>query len=93
VDGDNKLMGLTEEQEIKMYDGTIETKVIVAQILERLKDGDEKLKDCQKAISHLKIEHSLLKGRLGAFILGLTFLVSLLVNTILWAWSHLGGHK
>jgi len=87
------MMTLTEDQETRMYDGTIETKVIVSQILARLKDGDEKLDDCQKRLRDLEAEHSLLKGRLGAFILGLTFIVSLLVNGILWAFSHFGVHK
>jgi len=86
-------MTLTKEQEIKMYEGTIKTKVIVSQILERLKEGDKKLGDCQDRLRILEAEHSMLKGRLGAFILGLTFIVSLLVNGILWAWSHLGVHK
>ena len=84
-------MVLTADQEIRMYDGTIETKVIVSQILERLKDGDKKLEDCQKRLRTLETEHSLLKGRLGAFILGLTFIVSLLMNGVLWAWSHFGS--
>ena len=91
MDGDNKLMALTKEQETRMYDGTIRTEVVVSQILERLKDGDKKLDDCQDRLRILEAEHSLLKGRLGAFILGLTFIVSLLVNGILWVWSHLGG--
>ena len=61
------------------------------QILERLEKGDEILeKHCNK-LRQLEVEHSLLKGKLGAFVLGLTFIVSLIVNGILWAYSHLGG--
>ena len=84
-------MVLTKDQETRMYDGTIRTEVVVSQILERLKEGDKKLGDCQERLRILESEHSLLKGRLGAFILGLTFIVSLLVNGVLWVWSRLGG--
>ena len=63
----------------------------MAWIKERLEKGDIVLDRYESRLHELETEHSLLKGRLGAFILGLTFIVSLLVNGILWAWSHIGG--
>ena len=84
-------MALSEQQEEEMYRVTIQTAAIVAQTQERLEKGDKRLEDCTKGLHKLDKEHSLLKGRLGAFILGLTFIVSLFVNGILWALSHFGG--
>ena len=86
-------MALSKEQEMQMYDDTIETRTIVNQIEKRLEKGDMTLGDCQERLRILETEHSMLKGKLGAFILGLTFIVSLLINGVLWAWSHLGGAK
>ena len=84
-------MALSKEQEMKMYDDTIETRTIVNQIEKRLEKGDATLGDCKERLRILETEHSMLKGKLGAFIFGLTFIVSLLVNGILWAYSRLGG--
>jgi len=84
-------MALSKEQEIKMYDDTIETRTIVNQIEKRLEKGDLTLGDCQERLRILETEHSMLKGKLGAFILGLTFIVSLIINGVLYVWSHLGG--
>ena len=84
-------MALSKEQEVKMYDDTIETRTIVNQIEKRLEKGDVTLGDCQERLRILETEHSMLKGKLGAFILGLTFIVSLIINGVLYLWSHLGG--
>ena len=84
-------MALSEEQEGEMYRDTIKTATIVSQLQTRLEKGDKQIESCNKRLNDLEIEHSLLKGKLGAFILGLTFIVSLLVNGILWAWSHIGS--
>jgi hypothetical protein len=86
-------MPLSETQEEEMYANTLTACTSITWIKERLEAGDKKLLDCDKRLNDLEVEHSLLKGRLGAFILGLTFIVSLLVNGILWAWSHIGGGK
>ena len=86
-------MGLSKEQEEEMYANTLTACNSITWIKERLEKGDKRLDDCNKRLNDIEIEHSMLKGRLGAFILGLTFIVSLLVNGILWAWSHLGGGK
>ena len=84
-------MALSPEQEGQMYRDTIATKTIVSEMKERFEKGDKKIEKCNERLNDLEIEHSLLKGKLGAFILGLTFIVSLLVNGVLWAWSHLQG--
>jgi hypothetical protein len=60
-------------------------------IKDRLEKGDIVFDKYESRLHELETEHSLLKGRLGAFILGPTFIVSLLVNGILWAWSRFGG--
>lgn len=84
-------MPLTDAEQREMYDKVLKSDWTLGTIKERLAAGDKKLIDCDKRLNDLEIQHSLLKGRLGAFILGLTFIVSLLVNGILWAYSHFGG--
>ena len=84
-------MPLSKDQEAEMYKKTLESSKSIEWIRERLEKGDERLDDCHDRLRLLEGEHLLLKGRLGAFILGLTFIVSLLVNGILWAFSHFGG--
>jgi hypothetical protein len=84
-------MGKTDEecQELSKLVATCTTNM--AWIKERLEKGDVVFDRYESHLHELETEHSLLKGRLGAFILGLTFIVSLLVNGILWAYSHFGS--
>ena len=84
-------MALSKQQEEEMYANTLAACTSITWIKERLEKGDKRLDDCNARLNDLEIEHSMLKGRLGAFILGLTFIVSLLVNGVLWAYSHFGG--
>ena len=84
-------MSLSAKQEEELYKVSIETNMTLKQILERLEKSDEILDRHCKKLRQLEVDHSLLKGKLGAFILGLTFIISLLVNGVLWAYSHLGG--
>jgi hypothetical protein len=84
-------MALSKQQEEEMYAGTLKACESITWIRERLEAGDRALEKHAKRIRDLETEHSLLKGRLGAFILGLTFIVSLLVNGVLWAFSHFGS--
>lgn len=65
----------------------------MAWIKERLEKGDSIFEGYDTRLRELETEHSLLKGKLGAFILGLTFFVTLVINSILWGISHLSGGK
>jgi hypothetical protein len=84
-------MGKTDEecQELSKLVATCTTNM--AWIKERLEKGDIVFDKHESLLHDLEKEHSLLKGKLGAFILGLTFIVSLLINGILWVWSHIGS--
>lgn len=62
-------------------------------IKERLEKGDNIFEKYEFRLQDLEKEHSRLKGKLGAFILGLTFFVTLVINSILWGVSHLSGGK
>lgn len=84
-------MPLSKLQEEEMYLKTMETSVNISWIRERLQKGDKTLETHSKRLRCLEREHSILKGKLGAFILGITFIISLFVNGILWAFSHFGG--
>jgi len=84
-------MTLSKTQEEEMYKSTLKTAEDITWIRRCLQDCDDVQVTHGQRLRDLEIEHSLLKGRLGAFILGLTFIVSLLVNGIMWVWSHLGS--
>jgi hypothetical protein len=86
-------MGDTDEecQELSKLVATCTTNM--AWIKARLEKGDDAFKGYDSRLRELETEHSLLKGKLGAFILGLTFFVTLVINSILWGISHLSGGK
>jgi hypothetical protein len=71
----------------------IECSTNMAWIKQRLEKGDTSFTELNKKLSKLETEHSLMKGKLGAFILGLTFFLTLVINSILWGISHLSGGK
>ena len=91
MDGDDKLMALSKVQEEKMYDMSLKTREDISWIRECLQDCDKVQITHGERLRDLEVEHSLLKGRLGAFILGLTFIISLIVNGILGAISYFAG--
>ena len=86
-------MVLTDEQCAELYKQVIADSTNLAWIKERLEKGDMSFSKFDRRLSKLEADHSLLKGKLGAFILGLTFIVSLIVNGILYLWAHFGGSK
>jgi len=74
-------MPLSEEQLEKMYEKTLETSAILAIIREQFTEYG-------KRISKIESEQSLLKGKLGAFVLFLTLCGTIMVQGIGWAISH-----
>ena len=91
-------MSLSDEESRKLTKLVTACTTNMAWIKERLEKGDNEFDKYEvrfdkyvSRLHELETEHSLLKGKLGAFILGLTFTISLLVNGILWAWSNIGG--
>jgi hypothetical protein len=97
MDGDNKLMTLSEEQCAQLYKQVIETKTDFAWIKERLEKGDALLECMDKRILELEQNQSiregqsLMKGKLGAFILGIAVILTLITNGIIWVFSYFGG--
>jgi hypothetical protein len=63
----------------------------MAWIKERLEKGDNIFEKYESRLRDLETEHSLLKSKLGAFVLGLTFFITLVLNSILWLFSYFGG--
>ena len=84
-------MPLSKEQEIKMYDDTIATKTIVAQIEKRLEKGDERLDDCGKRLNDVESEQKLLKGKIGFIVLILSVCFTAALHAIGWIVSHFWG--
>lgn len=84
-------MTLTKQQEEELFANTIVACEAISWIRERLQKGDETLEEHSVRLRVLEGENAILKGKLGAFVLGLTFFVTFVVNSILWMFSHFWG--
>jgi len=90
-------MSLTDTQCAELYKQVIETKTDFAWIKARLEKGDTVLEEMDRRILDLeqvqsvREGQSLMKGKLGAFILGIAVILSLITNGIIWLFSHFGG--
>jgi pyruvate/2-oxoacid:ferredoxin oxidoreductase alpha subunit len=86
-------MNITDKDHMEMSKLVTTCTANMEWIKERLEKGDTSFAAFDARLISLEKEHSLMKGKLGAFILGLTFFVTLVINGILWGASHLSGGK
>jgi hypothetical protein len=91
MDGDYRIMALTEEQWMEMYKASIQSSTHIRWIREKLQDNDNALKKCFECISTLKGEQSFLKGYLTRIAIGVTAIFTIVANVVLWAFSYFGG--
>jgi hypothetical protein len=91
MDGDNKLMPLDEEQWNELYKASIQSRTDIQWIREELQANDADLKKCFECITALKSEQSFLKGYLARLAIGMTAICTIIVNIVLWVFSHFGG--
>ena len=98
MDGDDKLMTLSDEQVGEMYTKTIEAARDVTWLCKRLEKGDERLDNCDdrmdkshERLSALEAEQKLLKGKLGFVVVLLSVCFTAALHAIGWIVSHFGG--
>jgi len=86
-------MPLSEEQLEKMYEKTLESSTILILVREQLENGNKEFKVHEKRINAIEKEQSLLKGKVGAFIIFLTLCGTIMVQGVGWILAHLWTSK
>ena len=86
-------MSLSTQQLEEMYKASIECSRDLSHICKQLDKGDEIFLGHGKRITKIEKEQSLLKGKLGAFVLFLTLCVTMIIHGIGWILSHLWSSK
>lgn len=81
-------MPLSEQQLEELYDTTLENRRDIGWIRECLEANNHAMIAINGRQNVLEKEHSILKGKLGAFVLVLTFGATVLINGFVW----IGGH-
>lgn len=84
-------MPLSEEQIEKLYETTLENRQDITWIRERLGKCSDAMVLLSQKQSALEAEHSFLKGKLGAFILVITFTATIVINSFVWITGHFIG--
>ena len=82
-------MGLSKEQEEKMYDNTLTACESISWIKERLEKGDETLGDHAKRLRSLESNQKLLNGKLGWIVLGMSICFTAALHAVGWIVSHI----
>lgn len=81
-------MGLSEAQTEELYRTTLKNRTDIEWMRECLEKNNKTMVSLSKRQSVLESEHSLLKGKLGAFIIVLTLGATLFINGFVWISSH-----
>jgi len=82
-------MPLSEKQLEEMYKSVIKDNTNITWMREELEKGGKKFREQDRRINKIEGEQSLLKGKLGAFVLFLTLCGTIMVHGIGWLLSHL----
>jgi len=86
-------MPLSEEQLEDMYKKTLESSAILTLVREQLESGNKNLGEQEKRINKIEKEQSLLKGKIGAFIIFLTLCGTIIIQGFGWILAHLWTSK
>ena len=86
-------MPLSEKQLEEMYKASLSCSMNLDIISKQLDKGDATFGEHEERIAQIEKDQSLLKGKIGAFILFLTLCGTILIQGIGWALSHLFSHK
>ena len=86
-------MPLSEQQLKEMYDASLRCSINLDNIAIQLGKGDEKFGKHEGRITQIETEQSLLKSKIGAFILFLTLCATIAIQGIGWGLTHLFSHK
>ena len=81
-------MGLSEEQTEELYRTTLKNRTDIGWIRECLEKNNRTMVNLSKRQSILESEQSILKGKLGAFVLVLTLGATVIINGFMWVSGH-----
>ena len=87
------IMPLSDEQLEEMLEKVIQDNTNIKWIRDDLEKGSKKFIELRERIVTVEGEQSLLKGRIGAFVLFLTLCGTILVQGIGWIISHFWSAK
>ena len=86
-------MPLSTQQLEDMYNASIKCSRDLSHICKQLGKGDKTFLRHEDRIVQIEKEQSLLKGKLGAFVLFLTLCITMLIQGVGWLLSHLWSSK
>jgi hypothetical protein len=84
-------MALTDEQWTKMYDLSVANSTHIMWIRETLENTTKDIKDCNKRLGILESEQAFIRGHMVRFAGGVAAICAIVVNGVLWAFSHFGA--
>ena len=84
-------MPLSEKQLEDMYEASLRCSINLTRICKQIEAGDIKFEKHEGRLSELEREQSLLKGKLGGFVLVLTLGATILINGFGFIVGHLFG--
>ena len=87
------VMPLSEKQLEDMYEASLKSSIDISHISKQLDKGDKTFGKHEERITQVEKEQSLLKGKIGAFVLFLTLCVTIMVYGVGWLLSYLFGCK
>ena len=82
---------LTEDQWTEMYKATVNSSNDIKWIREELKQNGKDIKSCFSRVNALTNEQAFLKGKMTRITVGIATICAVVVNGVLWAFSHFGG--
>ena len=86
-------MSLSEQQLREMYNASLRCSINLDNISKQLDKGDGKFEKHEERLKLIEIEQTLLKSKLGAFILFLTLCATIAIQGIGWLLTHLFSSK
>ena len=86
-------MPLSDEQLEEMHEKVIQDNTNLNWIRDELEKGSKRFTEHDRRITIVESEQSLLKGKIGAFVLFLTLCGAIIVQGIGWIISHLLSSK
>ena len=86
-------MPLSDEQLVEMHEKVIQDNTNINWIRDDLEKGSKKFIELRERIAIVESEQSLLKGRIGAFVLFLTLCGTIVVQGIGWIITHFFSSK
>ena len=93
MDGDDKLMALTDNQWKELYTVSIENRKDISWIREKMETHQSQIGECRKDITALQVKDSYIRGKVAYLAVSVTTVCTVIINAFLWAFGCYGGAK